>query len=412
MKRFLIFIVILALAAGLGWKVYEKIRESKPKETGPKGNPPIPVETAPVQKATVRDIELFTGTLLPDSQFTVAPKIAGRLEKLKINIGDPVKNGQLIAELEDDEYTQKLEEDTAKLEVTKATVGECASSLEGARKEFDRVKELRQKNAASDSEFDRAEEQLKINESKYKVALARVIQDEAALKSSQIRLSYTKIFATWEEGGEDRVVGERFVDEGAMLSPNALIVSILDIEPLRAIIHVIERDYSSIKIGQIAKITTDAFPGETFSGKIIRVAPLLMESSRQARVEIEIPNKDRRLKPGMFIRAEIEFAVHTDVTVVPVSALVRYHGAQGVYLVDNENMKARFIPITQGIMEGDLVEIVAPQITGSVVTVGQHLIEDSSSIVLPDLSKEEKANEGNNPQAPKKEAKPPEGKGA
>jgi RND family efflux transporter MFP subunit len=411
MKRFFVIIVILALVGGLGWKIYQKIVAAKPTDMGPKGNPAVPVEAASVSKATLRDIEFFTGTLLPESQFTVAPKIAGRLEKLKVNIGDPVKNGQLIAELEDDEYSQKLEEDTAKLEVTKATVGECASSLEGARKEFERVKELRQKNAASDSDFDRAEEQFKINESKYKVALARVIQDEASLKSSQIRLSYTKIYAAWDKGEEDRVLGERFVDEGAMLAPNTLIVSILDIEPLRAIIHVIERDYSSVKIGQSAKITTDAFPGETFFGKIVRVAPLLMESSRQARVEIEIPNKDRRLKPGMFIRAEIEFGIHTDVTVVPVSALSRYHGTQGVFLVEGQNKKARFVPVTQGIVEGDLAEILNPPLSGSVVTVGQHLLEDGSSIILPDLTTGEKAKQGKDSQAPDKEAKPSQGKG-
>jgi RND family efflux transporter MFP subunit len=412
MKRFFVTVVILAVVMGLGWKIYQKIVAAKPNDMGPKGNLAVPVEAASVRKATVRDIELFTGTLLAESQFTVAPKIAGRLEKLKVNIGDPVKNGQLIAELEDDEYSQKLEEDTAKLEVTKATVGECASSLEGASKEFERVKELRQKNAASESDFDRAEEQYKINESKYKVALARVIQDEASLKSSQIRLSYTKIFVAWEEGDEDRVVGERFVDEGAMLAPNVPIVSILDIEPLRAIIHVIERDYSSVKIGQLAKITTDAYPGETFTGKIVRVAPLLIESSRQARVEIEIPNKDHNLKPGMFIRAEIEFATHNDVTVVPVSSLSRYHGAQGVFLVEEQNKIARFVPVTQGIVDGDLAEIVAPPLTGSVITVGQHLLEDGSAIILPDLSTGEKAQEPKDVPAPDKEAKPSQGKGA
>ena len=84
---------------------------------------------------------------------------------------------------------------------------------------------------------------------------------------------------------------------------NAPIVSILDIHSLTAVIHVIERDYSKVRVGQKVIVTTDAFPGSTFTGKIVRIAPLLKETSRQARVEIEVPNRDRLLKPGMFIRS-------------------------------------------------------------------------------------------------------------
>jgi multidrug efflux pump subunit AcrA (membrane-fusion protein) len=116
------------------------------------------------------------------------------------------------------------------------------------------------------------------------------------------------------------VVPERFVDEGSMMAPNTAIVSVLDIGALTAVIHVIERDYPKIKVGQAATVIADAFPGKAFTGRIIRVAPLLKETSRQARVEIEIPNRESLLAPGMFVRVEIDFSRHDDATLIPLSA--------------------------------------------------------------------------------------------
>jgi RND family efflux transporter MFP subunit len=203
------------------------------------------------------------------------------------------------------------------------------------------------------------------------------------LNAAQVRFSYTQIVASWEDGNEERIVGERFVDEGEMLKANDPIVSVLEIHLLTAVIYVIERDYSLVKAGQEAVINTDAFPEKSFPGTIVRVAPLLRETSRQARVEIEVPNPERLLKPGMFIRAELEFAKHDDATVVPMAAIARRGGQQGVFLADTQKKKATFVPVTLGITEKGLAEVLDPPLSGAVVTLGQHLLEDGSSILLP-----------------------------
>ncbi|MCK5553167.1 MAG: efflux RND transporter periplasmic adaptor subunit, partial [Deltaproteobacteria bacterium] len=320
MKKTLGILIVLTLMALVGWQVHRRVSTSLKGSQRQRRAVAVAVEVAPVHKGTIRDIGLFTGSLLPKSYFVVAPKIAGRLEKLLVNIGDRVKRGQLIAVLDDEEYVQQVEQARAELEVAKANVEESRSTLDMAQREFERAKALRQKKIASESELDAALAQFKAQGAKCKVALAHVAQKEAALKAAQVRLSYTKIRAWWEDGNEPRVVGERFVDEGAMLKANDSIVSVLEIQTLTGVIHVIERDYSAVQIGQEARITTDAFPGKPFTGKVIRVAPLLKETSRQARVEVEIPNRERLLKPGMFIRAQIQFARHDDATVVPVTA--------------------------------------------------------------------------------------------
>jgi RND family efflux transporter MFP subunit len=213
--------------------------------------------------------------------------------------------------------------------------------------------------------------------------LAQVSQKEAAQKAAEVRLSYTQIRVDWLDGDDPRVVGQKFVDEGAMLKPNDPISSVLDIRSLVGDIHVTERDYPKLQVGQEAAVTTDAYPGQTFTGKAVRIAPALKEASREALVELAIPNPDGALKPGMFVRAKMEFAKHDGVTRVPVTALVRRNGQQGVFLADAESQKAKFVAVTLGIVDERAAEVTEPPLAGNVVTLGQHLLEDGAAIVLP-----------------------------
>jgi len=382
-KRIPAIIIVVALVALLGWQIYR--RAAAPSEAiGDHGQSrTVPVEIARVEVSTIRDVGSFTGTLLAHSQFVIAPKIAGRLERLHVNIGDEVKRDQLIAELDAEEYVQQVEQSRAELDVTKASVAERQSALEVATREFERAQSLRQQQIASESELDEAQANFKAAEANYSVALAQVEQKEAALKGAEVRLSYTSIKASWEGGDNTRVVGERFADEGAMLRANDPIVSILEIDSLTALLYVSERDYSKIQIGQETTVSADAFPSTDFSGRVVRVAPVLKETSRQARVEVEIPNPEHLLKPGMFVRTRIEFAEHTGVRLVPLSALTRREGRQGVFLADLEQMTAHFVSVSTGIVDVERAEVLEPALDGYVVVLGQHLLEDGGAITLP-----------------------------
>ncbi|MEW5902487.1 MAG: efflux RND transporter periplasmic adaptor subunit, partial [Acidobacteriota bacterium] len=219
---------------------------------------------------------------------------------------------------------------------------------------------------------------------RHKVAIAQLANREAALETARVRLSYTRIKASWEKGSDIRYVGERFVDEGAMLSPNTSILSIIELQPITAVIYVTDKDYFRLKTEQKAAVTSSAFAGESFGGRVTRIAPLLKETSRQARVEIEIQNPQGLLKPGMFINTQIEFARREEATVVPASALVNRDGRQGLFLAEIENKKARFQPVRVGIIESERAEILEPiSLTGYVVTLGHHLLEDGTTIILP-----------------------------
>lgn len=392
MKRFLVSIVVIAILGVLGWRIYEKVEETKTEAgagAGGRGGPAsVAVEIAPVEKGTVREIAQFTGSLSPRSAFILAPKVGGRLEILTVDVGDLVQPGDMIARLEDAEYIQQVEQARAELAVAKAAVAESQSNVNVTQRELERTEILREKKMASESELDEIEAAYAAALAKQQVAAAEVNRRQAALKATEVRLSYTTISATWGEEDGARVVGERFVDEGEMLRANSPIVSILDNSVMTAEIDVIERDYPKVKIGQSATITTDGYPGVEFTGKVVRIAPMLKELSRQASVEIEIDNQDRRLKPGMFIRASIQFDQHEDVTVIPVSALVRREEIQGVFVADLDEKVADFVPVKVGITEGWKAEIIAPPLSGFVVTLGQHLLEDGGAISLPEQSVE------------------------
>jgi RND family efflux transporter MFP subunit len=382
MKKVFLTLVLLALIGLLGRQVYLRISELQKPETKQRAYVPVAVEVQPVRQGPVRDVGLFTGSLYPRSQFIVAPKIGGRLEKLFVKIGDSVKRNQLIAVLEDDEHLQQVDQARAELEVARANLEESRSDLGIAKREFERAQALGKEKIVSESDLDVAEANFKAQRAKNKVALAQVTQKEAALKGAQVRLSYTQIRASWEDGNQTRVVGERFVDEGTMLAPNASIVSILDIHTLTGVIYVIERDYPKVRVGQKGVISTDAFRGKRFYGEVVRLAPLLKETSREARVEMDVPNPEGLLKPGMFIRVEMEFAKKENVTVVPNRALTKRNGQQGVFLADTQEMRAQFIPLTLGITDKEWAEVVDPPLSGHVVTLGQHLLEDGSTIIL------------------------------
>jgi len=110
----------------------------------------------------------------------------------------------------------------------------------------------------------------------------------------------------------------------------------------------------------------------------------LREASRQARVEIEVPNPDGALAPGLFARVRIRFEEHVDARTVSIAALVRRGGKTGVFQIEHPAETARFVPVRTGIEQGGRVEIVEPELTGEVVVLGQHLLEDGAAVRIAD----------------------------
>lgn len=496
MKRVLTWLTV-GVVGVLGWLVFKTFTAPKQKGIKRRASVPVAVEITPIRKGTIRDQRLFIGTLISPDMYLVSPKVAGRVRKIAVNIGDQVKEGQILAYLEDEEYRLQVQQAQAEVLVAQARVEEQTSALHLAQKEFQRVKQLQQKKLVSQAELDSTEAKYRVESAKRKVVLAQVRQQQALLRAAQVRLSYTRLRAssvtprvalntpseatkpeptepsqpekasntqektksskkkkatknkkkstksakskksnakpsgtqgtnptqatspkastkaqgtnaTAKNGkanaktnakaktnngagkanqqAAERVwmVGERFVNEGALVQVNNPVVSVLDLRTLLAVIHVTEVEYPRLYVGQRAEIRSHIFRGKTFVGEVRRIAPILKDNSRHARVEIAVPNASLLLKPGMFMRVHIEFARQDQAILAPRVALVTRKDKQGVFLADVKKKTVKFVPVKIGIVSGAWVEVQEPNnLQGSVVTLGYHLLAEDSRIVLP-----------------------------
>ena len=382
MKKKIGLTILTVFIIFFGWKLFQKIFQPSDAYSGKGGGGTVAVEISPIQRTIIIDQTIFTGSLLAKTEYTVAPKVFGRIKQLFVDVGDKVKRGDLIAVLEDDEFLQAVEQARAELDVAKANLEESTSSLEITNREYERAKSLRAKELISETDYETIEAKYLTQVAKNKVNAAQVAQKEAQFRAAQIRHSYTQIAATWEGNSSFRVVGERFADEGTMLNTNAPIVTILDITSLTGEIYVIEQDYLRLKLNQKVNILVDAFPDKIFTGKIARIAPRLDENSRQAKVEIEIDNSDNLLKPGMFARFIVEFNQHENVVVIPLPSIVKRNDTEGIFLANVEEKKANFVQIKTGIINQGFIEVIEPDLSGYLVTTGQNLLDDGMNIFI------------------------------
>ena len=131
-------------------------------------------------------------------------------------------------------------------------------------------------------------------------------------------------------------------------------------------------------------MTTDAYPDRIFTARVSKISQILQENSRQAYVLLEIPNADLALKPGMFVRLYLEFDRRTGATVVPRSALIKRGGRTGVFRLSPNDAKAYFVEVQTGIVADEEVEIISPELTAPVITLGNHLLSDGAPVLVPE----------------------------
>ena len=382
-KIFILTIVLIGVTVGLGWIIFSQIQERSSSSKKDKTLRPVPVEVAQIQHGPIALQRTFSGELEARAQFVVAPKVSGRVERVLVNIADTVKRGQVVAELDNDEYVQAVAQAQADLEVAAANLSKARSDLETANREFKRTELLLKRGIASDSEFDAVRQDQLSKQAQLKVAEAQVAKAESSLETANIRLRYTEVTAGWTGGGEDRVVAERYVDEGQTVAANAPLLLIVELNPIIGVVFVTEGDYAHLKPGQPVSLTSDAYPGEQYPGSIDRIAPIFRQSTRQARIEMTIDNPQHRLKPGMFIRAQVVLSRVPEATIVPEQALTIRDDRSGVFIVSEDGRSVAWHEVKVGIREGDRIQVEGAGLSGRVVTLGQQLVNDGSPITIP-----------------------------
>ncbi len=376
-RRILILLAALFLLFLL-WRIFTLIFSGGEKAKQGGGQLPVAVEADTVRHEAIEEIRQFTGSVYPIYQYVLAPKVSGRLLTIRKRIGDWVRAGEVVAVIDDAEYQQALREAEANLKIAEASLIEAESQALLASQELERVRLLKEKGIAAQAEFDVASSNEVARKSRLELARAQVEQRQAALKSAQIRLDYTRLNAS-----EPGFIGERFVDEGALLTVNSAVVSVVGIDRVIVRTTIVERDYGRIQVGQAARVYVDTWPGRGLDGTVARIAPVLDEAARVAKMEVEVENVERLLKPGMFARAMVTLRSSARAQTVPSKAIVNREGASGLFLVSADKKSARYVPVEIGIVSGERTEILSPRLEGRVITLGQHLLQEGSLIILP-----------------------------
>jgi RND family efflux transporter MFP subunit len=378
MKKAIIGLIICLFFGGIGWKVYVVVNEKKEKK---KRAPNIvPVVFGAVKTGNVEDVRSFTGTLEAETEFDLMPKIGGLIKRVHVDIGDTVTNGQLIAEIADDELQMALRQERAQMQVVDARLSEADLVLESAKKEYDRSAALREGKVISAAALE--QEKIVLAKAKIRASIAASAKEQAqmSLEAAELRASYAKLHVRWQGDDKERVVAARYLDDGARVVSSKPVVRIVGIKQLRAVIHVAEKDYPKIHAGQTATIKTDAHPELTFEGKVVRVSPVISKSSRQAQILLKVANDKGLLRPGMFAKVELVFSRKKDAVLIPESALCSRKNVAGIYRADKTGERAAFVPVKVGIQADGMAEILSPKLSGRIVVVGQHLLRPGARI--------------------------------
>ncbi len=338
--------------------------------------PTMTVETTTTKRLAVAERVMVVGNLIGATTVAVVPKVSGRVESVNVRLGDPVRRGQLLATLEDRELREQVRQTEASLDVSSATVRQREADLKNAQSNLDRSRNLFGRNLIAQQTLDDAEARYDAAVAQVDLARAQGSQATARLEELRINLSNTRILSP-----VDGYVGSRSLDPGAFVGTNSSFLSVVDIHFVRLVANLVERDLRRIVIDMPAIVEVDAYPGETFAGRVARLAPVLDPSTRTAQMEVEVPNASSRLKPGMYARVQFVVLERSDALTVPRNAIVELEGTRGVFVVDGKT--ARFKPITSGIVDGEAVEITGGLADGStVVTLGSASLQDGDPIVI------------------------------
>lgn len=312
--------------------------------------PPAPL--VKVEKPTLENITYtlrYTGNVAAAQQATIFSKVSGTLERVYVDMGVSVRQGQLLAMIDTTELFQQFQQ--------------ASATFQNAQLNFRRSKELFEQNLVAKQDLDNADAAAKIARANYEAA--------------GTRLSYARITAPFSG-----IITRRFLDPGALVATtNASLFTLMDLDKLKIIINVLEKDIPQVSQGKQATITVDAFPGKEFPGVVTRYSQAVDLSTRTMAVEIDIDNRDHILKPGMFANVTLVVGQRKGALMVPTVALMK--DDQGYYLFTAVKDTARRVRTPIGTEQNGRTEILSGLDAGkTIITTGQQFVKDNGPVTI------------------------------
>jgi len=337
---FLMSAVILSFVGCAGQSI-ASAEEKKQEEA-------IPVEVTKVVKGSVSAYFTGTASLEAENEAKVVAKVGGVVEQILVEEGDKVKKDQVLAKLDDDKLALDLAEAEARLK-----------QLEN---EFKRNQELHQKNIVSTEIYERIKSDFEMQ--KAKVAQARLMKDYASIQAPI-----------------SGVIAERLIKVGNMVPQNEPCFHITDFDPLLAVLYAPEKEMSKLQENQKVILEVDALPNETFTGKILRISPVVDPQTGTFKVTAAVTAPGGKLKPGMFSRVRIVHDVHNDTLLLPKDAVLTEGNESVVFLVKDNIVQRKTVEI--GYVNTTHLEIKAGLALGdTVVQTGIGGLKDGSKVEI------------------------------
>lgn len=313
---------------------------------------PVAVDV-PVVTATVGDIEAaleVSGTLAADSRVPVKPRLPGALDRVLVDIGDAVREGQVIATIDRREIDAQADAAVAAVAVAKAALESAEASLANAVLERDRARTLFEKGALPRQRLDGAETAHRASVAQRDLAAANLAQAEASLR----RAREVQRDATVTAPITGFIV-ERNYDAGAIPGDKPVVV-VADLRRMKLEAGVSELQAGRLRVGMKARVEVQARPGESFEGELAAIAPEVDERNRHFRIELHVPNDGRGLLSGMYATARIVESTETGALLVPREAVASRDGKRMALKVQDGAVAA--VEVAEGLSDGTRVQIL------------------------------------------------------
>lgn len=310
----------------------------------------IPVKVQKLETTEIAKTLDYTANLEADEQVFYAPAATGRIEKILVEVGDRIKKGQLLVEMD------------------KTSLHQAEVQLKNLETEYNRAVQLNKTGSISKQAYD-----------------AAVTQYEVAKSNVDFLKENTKMEAPF-----DGIVTGKYFENGELYTGAAFggaskpsVIAIEKINPLKAKINLSEQYYLTVKKGTKVELKSNIFPDRTFEGTVNIVYPTIDPASRTFTVEVIIPNKDEALRPGMY--GTINFFIgNTEALVAPAIAVLKLQGSNDRYVFLNKDGKAKRVAVTLGRRFEDQVELISDEIQegDELIVVGQGRLVDGSPLSI------------------------------
>lgn len=327
------------------------------------------------------------GSLAEHERVVIGAKVAGRVKEVKVDLGSPVKQGDVLAILEPEDFDYRVQQAEAQLHQVLAKLGLKPGDSEGrlqrnevpsvvqekalldeARSRLERVMSLSQQNVITAQELEQQQAQVQVAEARHRSALNVVDSDLADLAMRRAELSLAKQAQADAEirAPFDGVIHARHVAPGAYVQVGQQVATMVQIDPLRFRGGVPERKAIEIHVGQPAAIYIEG-QAEPIPGQVTRISPAVDPNNRSQTIEVDIPNPDSRLPAGLFAEAEVTVDPQAKSLAVPAATVNEFAGVQKVRLVRDGKLveqvvrtgrhDGKLVEIEDGLAEGDRIVV-------------------------------------------------------